>query len=111
MRLYALGKINIFNTLYKIIVYYKKVYVHCGRNKTFGRGKKVADNKGETKREKNKKAQSKKGQEQKGHRAKRAQNKKGSRSRCCVTVTYKVVIPSDNRVLSQSFFFFFFVET
>ena len=69
MRLYALGEINIFHTLYKIIVYYKKVDVHCGRNKTFGRGKKVADNKGETKREKNKK-----GAEQRGLRAKRARD-------------------------------------
>ena len=49
-----------------------------------------------------------KGRREKGHRAKRAQNKKGARSRCCVTVTFKVVISSDNRVLSQSFFFFFF---
>ena len=56
-----------------------------------------------------KRAQNKKGAEQKGHRTKRAQNKKGergARSRCCVTVTFKVVISSDNRVLSQSFFFF-----
>ena len=53
-----------------------------------------------------KRAQSKKGAEQKGRRTKRAQNKKGARSQCCVTVTFKVVISSDNRVLSQSFFFF-----
>ena len=55
-----------------------------------------------------KRAQNKKGAEQKGRRAKRAKSKKGARSRCCVTVTFKVVISSDNRVLSQSFFFFFF---
>ena len=48
----------------------------------------------------------KKAAEQKGRRAKIAQNKKRARSRCCVTVTFKVVISSDNRVLSQSFFFF-----
>ena len=73
------------------------------RSTTFGRGKKGADNKGATKRAKNKK-----GAQQKGHRTKRAQNKKRASSRCCVTVTFKVVISSDNRVLSQSFFFFFF---
>ena len=56
-----------------------------------------------------KRAQSKKGAEQKGRRAERAQSKKGARSRCCITVTFMVVISSDNRVLSQSFFFF--VET
>ena len=56
---------------------------------------------------KTKRAQSKKGAEQKGRRAKKAQNKKGARSQCCVTVTFKVIISSDNRVLSQSFFFFF----
>ena len=66
------------------------------RNKTFGRG-----NKGATKR-----VQNKKGAEQKGRRTKRVQSKKGARSRCCVTVTFKVVISSDNRVLSQFFFFF-----
>ena len=60
-----------------------------------------------TKRALGKRAQSKKGAEQKGRRAKRAENKKGARSRCYVTVTFKVVISSDNRVLSQSFFFFF----
>ena len=53
------------------------------------------------------KGRNKKGAEQKGRRAKRAQSKKGAKSRCCVTVTFKVVISSDNRVLSQSFFFFF----
>ena len=42
------------------------------RNKTFGRSKKGADNKGATKR-----AQNKKVAEQKGRRAKRAKNKKG----------------------------------
>ena len=61
-----------------------------------------------TKRAQGKRAKSKKGAEQKGRRKKRAQNKKGARSQCCVTVTFKVVISSDNRVLSQSFFFFFF---
>ena len=85
----------------------KKVIYY--RNKTFGRGKKGADNKGKTKRPPNKKGAGKKGAEQKWRRAKRAQNKKGARSRCCVTVTFKVVISSDNRVLSQSFFFFFFL--
>ena len=74
------------------------MYVNC-RNKTFGRGKKGADNKGTEQ----------KGPREKGQRAKRAKNNKGARSRCCVTVTFKVVISSDNRVLSQSFFFF--VET
>ena len=59
-----------------------------------------------TKRAQGKRAQNKKGAEQKARRAKRAQNKEGARSRCCVTVTFKVVISSDNRVLSQSFFFF-----
>ena len=49
-----------------------------------------------------------KGRRTKRAQGKRAQNKKGARSRCCVTVTFKVVISSDNRVLSQSFFFFFF---
>ena len=57
-------------------------------------------------RAQNKKGAGKKGAEQKGRRAKRTQNKKGARSRCCVTITFKVVISSDNRVLSQSFFFF-----
>ena len=70
------------------------------RSTTFGSGKKGADNKGATKRARTIRAQ------QKGRRAKRAHNKKGLRSRCCVTVTFKVVISSDNRVLSQSFFFF-----
>ena len=69
-----------------------------------------ADNKAQqkvrrTKRAQGKRAKSKKGKEQKDRRAKRPQNKKGARSRCCVTVTFKVVISSDNRVLSQSFFF------
>ena len=82
------------------------------RNKTFGRSKKGGDNKGAEQkglREKGrraKRAQNKKGSEQKGLRTKKAQNKKGARSRCYVTVTFKVVISSDNRVLSQSFFFF-----
>ena len=48
------------------------------RNKTFGRGKKGADNKGPTKRSQNKKGAGKKGEEQKGRRAKRAQSKKGT---------------------------------
>ena len=81
------------------------------RNKTFGHGKKRADNKGaeqkghRKKGRRAKRAQSKKGAEQKGRRTKRAQNKKDARSQCCVTITFKVVISSDNRVLSQSFFF------
>ena len=58
------------------------------------RGKKCADNKGA---EQN-------GCREKGRRAKWAQSKKGARSRCCVTVTFKVVISCDNRV----FFCFFF---
>ena len=66
-----------------------------------------ADNKGETKSAKNKKGSGKKGTEQKGRRAKRAQNRKGARSRYCVTVTFKVVISSDNCCVSQSFFLIF----
>ena len=48
------------------------------RSTTFGRGKKVVDNKDTTKRAQGKRAQSKKGTEQKGCRAKRVQNKKGA---------------------------------
>ena len=56
------------------------------------------------KRAQGKRAQSKKGAEQKGRRTKRVQNKKGVRSRCCVSVTFKVVISSDNCVLNLFFF-------
>ena len=63
-----------------------------------------ADNKGATKRTQNKKGAGKKGAEQKGRRAKRARD----HDVASPLLTFKVVISSDNRVLSQSFFF---VET
>ena len=71
-----------------------------GRRTKRAQGKRAQSNKGAEQK-------GRKGAEQKGRRTKRTQNKKGARSRCCVTVTFKVVISSDNRVLSQSFFFFF----
>ena len=80
---------------------------HDIETRHLGAAKRARTIRAQQKGRRTKRAKSKKGEEQKGLRTKRAQNKKGARSRCSVTVTFKVVISSDNRVLSQSFFFFF----
>ena len=57
-----------------ILIHYLFNHDFVLRNKTFGRGKKSADNKGATKRAQNKKGTGKKGAEQKGRRTKRARD-------------------------------------